>query len=599
MKLVQSLGSAIAKSGVSSSICNSGSDVAQAFRFKCKPKVATQVIASKVRRNNDKIKFLEENRQLVGKGSMFERRTVQDYLAPLNEHRLTRHRIENRYDATIAQRNHRLLKKIQDSEDAGTLFFNQFHQYVVQMISLLILLTPKKINVEHNILSFQGEKFTELPPIPNFKQSPDQFEAYVSMLCHSKFFYKKSSSMNGIVSKILRNLMHPSNVNTLGLKSVNCFNDVILFYSERFEFASCREFYAQMKIEGVKPNSKTFNLLIRGVLKNSHLRKRTSSFDDLIFFLKQMRQHQIHADTITWTTCYNLLLDDISRDLYMSKMMECSVPITGPFILAVLKNASLTASQTLRFLSDHSVPLTLDLFNVCVSKLVEEEKFEVAWAFMKHVHSNGNVRIDFSSLNIFLRKFAEAGRLDMALLTYNTAISDYTMKPNLHTFDMLFKALVRNGYTDNFNGVFQYLKQKLITHTNSVNVFSYWRMKAHAMAKFNIKKRHDDKEFMHLKNMLDALKFDGRGMKWNCWRDYGKSMRKSLRLLGTIPPNMKEKSGRTKFDTSESTIIKKRAFRKRIRFLAVQNAMIKRIPYAKDRYGALKLELEERGLLKS
>lgn len=164
---------------------------------------------------------------------------------------------------------------------------------------------------------------------------------------------------------------------------------------------------------------------------------------------------------------------------------------------------------------------------------------------------------------------------------------------------MLFKALVRNGYTKKFPVVLEYLKQKLKAHTMNVSIFSYWLLKARGISKFNIKKTCTEDQVEVARKILDSALWDSGGIKWNCWKECGAELRKAFRLLGCVPTSMKEKpSKKIKFDTTEVAKIKKASYKKRIRFLAIQNSMVKRIPYANDRHSALKSELSRRNILK-
>ncbi|SCU81133.1 LANO_0B02102g1_1 [Lachancea nothofagi CBS 11611] len=534
---------------------------------------------------------------LVGKGSRFERLAVQEYLGPFSNHRFARHKLDSSYDVLHAKTNYIALEKLKRSDSSAPLLFNKSQQYVEEMIPLLVTLTPLEVSVGHSKRSFPNEVFTEIPPIADFGQHPKLFSPYVSSLAHSTFYYQKSSMLNGVIPKILRNLMHPSNIKCVQLRTVDVYNDVIFFFSQRNDYATCRELFSQMKLEGITPSTKTFNLMLRNVLKNSHIRKLRLPIIDALYYLRQMKHHGAEADSTTWVTCYSLLLEDLSRDVFLEKLIECKVPITPQLVLAALSSSSQSSSQVLQFLSTNSVPLNTKLFNFCLKKLLDEKKYDVAWAFMEHAHKNASFKINHESLNIFLRCFAESARLDLTLLTFNSAIQIYKVKANLQSFDMLFKALVRNGYTENFSLIMKYLENLRQQHTNGVQVFSYWIHKARAMAIFNIRKKVSEGSVEKAKGLLNNAVWDSKGMKWECWNNCNSSQRKVFRFLGCVPKSVKAEPKKVRFITGSVASAKKDRYRHRIRSVAVKNAMLKRLPYAEDRYSALKAELQGRGIL--
>ncbi|SCV99991.1 LAFE_0B07008g1_1 [Lachancea fermentati] len=544
-----------------------------------------------------KNEYLRQRIHLVGKGSNFEKQVAKEYLSSLHFHPFARHEIQSGYDINRARSTYTGLKLIKASPNSKAILFDRSHHFVGELISLLISSTPKEMpNIEPPRL-FPKEIFSEIPAVPNFRNNPDSFADYLALLCHSTFYVKGSSRLNGIIPKMVRNFMHPSNMNTAQLRDINVFNDVLYFFSERSDYATCRELFAQMKIERVTPNTKTFNILLRNVLKNSHIRKKKWPFDELIYYLKQMKLSNISADEVTWTTCYNLLLDDISRDVFIEKMIQNNVPISPHFVLAVLKNGDFTSTQILKFLSENSIPLNSKLFNLCITKLVEEQKYEIAWAFVEHAYQNASFKINEDCLNIFLRCFAKAGRLDLALLTFNTATIKYEIFPNVQSFEFLFKALSRNGYTSNFPIIFEFLKRRLKEHTRNNFNNSYWILKARAIVKFNIKRIPTETQISKAESILQTALWNNHGFQWNCWENGGSSIRKVLRFLGCVPKHVKASRKYHRFDTSVSIISKKASYKKRIRFIALQNAMLKRIPYAENKFSALKSELSERNIL--
>ncbi|CEP63555.1 Aep3p LALA0_S08e05270g [Lachancea lanzarotensis] len=535
--------------------------------------------------------------RMVGRGSFFERQTAQEFLKPYAAHQFARHTVEPSYDVDYAKANYTALKKLKTSKKSEMLLFNASKGYVEEMIPLLVLLTPREATMSTAKRRFRSEVFTEIPPIPDFAKQPKTFGTYIATLTHSRFYYKKSTMLNGVIPKILRNLIHPSNFKTIELRNVDVFNDVIFFFSERSDYATCRELFAQMKLENVTPNTKTLNLMLRNVLKKSHIRSVKNPLSEALYYLRQMQHHDIQADAVTWTTCYNLLMESLSRGVFLEKLLERGVPITPPLVLAILRSEDLNSSQLLRFLTSNYVPLDTKLFNFCLKTLLIEKKYDTAWAFVDHAHKNAAFKLNHECLNVFLRHFAEKGRLDLALLTFNSAITTYGITTNLHSFDMLAKALSRNGYTRNFPLVLEHLRKSKRAYTDEVQVFSYWLSKAQAISKFNIQRQVTDGDLERTRAILQNARWDSKGMRWDCWNDCSPSLRKVFRFLGCVPQDIKAKPKKARFTTGQVSSEKKHKYKSRVRMLAVRHAMLKRVPYAEDRYAALKKELQERRII--
>lgn len=592
MNVLNRLENTISKHGVlSSDIVKLASYAPDSLGLKIPVKIKKDIMEETSYRNE----FVRTNKNLIGKGSIDEQIKIKDYLSPMGLQHLTRITLRSgKYDAKSAKLFYEKLKIIKNSKNSQKVLFNLCNKDVASIISLLMDLTPEKIVMDSNRRYFLPEIYTEIPRFPNFQNHEKSLDEYIALLTHSTFYYKSSSRKNGIIPKILRNLMHPSNINTVNLRNVHIFNDVIYFFSKKWDFASCRELYSQMKWEKIPPNTKTFNLLLMNLVKNSQIVKKKLPFKEVIFYLTEMKCNKTQADVITWSTCYNLLLDDISRDIFLEKMAECNVPITQEFIANVLMKEVCDSTTLLQFLNKTNIPLTTKLFNLCIKKLVDEDKHEAAWQFICYIEKSAAFRLNTESLNILLRSFAESGRIDLSILTFNTLINSYGLKANVQTFHMLFKALTRNGYHENFCVVNQWLKQLMKKHTNNLLIRSYWIVKANSIAKFNIKSTNITSHHLEKAGkLLDKICWDDKGLKLRCWSSYV-DMRKSFRFLGCIPSNIKPKQ--VKIDTSVQSI-KKSAYRNRIKFLSIQNAKQNKILYAQNHFTSLKDELKRRGII--
>lgn len=607
MNVLERLGHALSKNGVNSPILRHEDILLRIFEspkpLPTKPspiKRRREVKNRSVTVSKDVI--VKENITLIGRKSNFQKKVVKEYLSPLQAHPFSRHQIKNDYDADKASRMNKWAKKIAKSKNSQTLLFGSSQQFIGDMLAALVSCSPKDVtaNSEGIVRSFPSYTMKEVPRIPNFNANPQNFEDYIGLLSHTTFLYKNSSSTNGIVPKILRNLMHPANIKTLHLRTTRNYNDMIYYFSEKFDFATCRELLVQMNIEGVSPNTVTYNLILRGVLKNSHIRKTKLPDNEVLYYLRNMRKLGITADSITWTTCYNFLKEDISRMIFIEQMQERNIPITEDFVYTVLRNGTYKSNECLKFLTKNTVPLVSKLFKLCIERLIKENRINVAWIFLDYTlkKNSRNFTIGAESFNVFLRAFAENGRLDMAIMTFNTCTQDYGIKPDTHSFEMLFKALTINGYTKHFPILLQYLKNLRISFGLG-NRTNFWLVKANSISKFNLnqKKTVSDNKVKKAETLLKDLKwsYTSSGFTDKPWKENGPKLKKMCRYLGCIPMPLKDLQRSSTVGRNTAHIsAKKVKYRKRIRYIAIQNAMLKRIPYSKDWYNALKRELQER-----
>lgn len=602
MNVLERLGQALSKNGIKSPILRHEEVLLRMFE-------GSKPSATKKRREVkrkpvavSKNATVKDNIALIGRKSNFQKKVVREYLSPLQAHPFSRHQIKNDFDADKATRMNKWAKKIAKSKNSQTLLFGSSQQFIGDMLAALVSCSPKDVmaNSEEIVRSFPNYTMSEVPRIPNFNANPQLFEEYIGLLSHTTFLYKNSSSTNGIVPKILRNLMHPANIKTLYLRTTRNYNDMMYYFSEKFDFATCRELLVQMKIEGVSPNTVTYNLMLRAVLKNSHIRKTKLPDNEVLYYLRNMGKMGVKADSITWTTCYNFLKEDISRTIFIEQMQERNIPITEDFVYTVLRNGTYKSNECLKFLTNNTVPLVSKLFRLCIERLIKENRINIAWVFLDYTlkKKSRDFTVGAKILNVFLRAFAENGRLDMAIMTFNTCTQDYGIKPDTHSFEMLFKALTKNGYTKHFPTLLQYLKNLRISFGLG-NRTNFWLLKASSISKFNLnqKKTVSHDKVKKAESLLKDLKwgYTSSGFTDKPWKENGPKLKKIYRYLGCIPMPLKDLQRSSTVGRNTAHISAKKAkYRSRIRYIALQNAMLKRIPYSKDWYGALKRELQER-----
>ncbi|EDO14761.1 hypothetical protein Kpol_354p9 [Vanderwaltozyma polyspora DSM 70294] len=559
-------------------------------------------VKSCITRDCSKNEYVRKNINLVGHNSNFQKKMIQEYLSPLSALPLKRHDINNDYNVSQIQSLKTYLNAMKQKEDPSATVFKISKRFVSDMIASLIKCTPKSMAIvedHHTKFAYKPFTFDEVPRIPDFEVYPQQFAPYIGLLTHTKFLYRNSSKTNGIIPKILRNLMHPGNVKTLHLRSANTFNDLIYFFGGKSDFATCRELFVQMKSEGISPNTRTYNLMLRIALKYSSIQNGNIPSSSVLFYLKNMKQNNVDADHVTWATCYNFLQDDISRDIFIEQMKARNIPIHTNFLYSVLRSGNYSCAESLNFLTKNSIPINYKILDLCVNKLIQEDKVGIAWELLNFTMCRKpNVKINASVINRFIRLFASKGRIDLALMTYNKYMKQSGILPDTNTFEMLFKSLVNNGYTKHFMYTLQYLKD--LKEVNGLGKYkTYWVVKSNSIAEFNCKVEIVDSKMAGIKTRLDNLSWPKTGYTDNVWFISDADTRKSLRLLGCIPGSFKKKQSKVT-ETSNSTSevsIKKQQYRDRIKKIALQNSFINRIDYAKGWYESLRNELTKRKII--
>lgn len=539
----------------------------------------------------------------------FQRKVSREYLQPLSNHNFKRLKLDTQYDNYKAINFTRALREMEKSKESNlfSIYSIEYKQFLAEMITLLVKSSQNIVNSRQtkNENKYWKYTMTEVPPIPNFKEHPESFTKYIGLLTHTNFLFKNSSRLNGIIPKILRNLMHPANVETFHLRNIQVYNDLIFFFGEHFDLAACREIYSQITIEGCTPNSMTFNLLLRNIIKNTHIRKSQYPYRDIIFFLKQMQNYKVNADIITWTTCYNFLKDSASQEIFIEQMERYKIPINERFIYTVLKNSKSKLPFSLEDLKQRNIKITRQICEVFLDNLLVEKKYKDAMTLIKEYHfsSPEKLKITARMMNKILIYLANESRLDLSIITYNTFLKEYGVKPDSVTFKQLYKCLARNGYSKNFFYVFYVIKKW--QNDNGLGFRnSYWRIKCDSISKFNCRVSNFKED------RVITIEYFMKGLIWgkdvtyteNLWNECSPTLRRNLRILGCIPNAIKGKKQKQfkKFQTlvkTKDTSRKKLAYRKTIASTAIKQAVINRSDYSKDWYKTFKQELETRNII--
>ncbi|CAM9018617.1 unnamed protein product [Wickerhamomyces anomalus] len=531
--------------------------------------VSHQLQLSEPKPKQNDAQLVNDYHEKIGKGSMFERKSVESYLKPLGSTYLKRANIEadEFFQKQEAQERHIFNKNLKSLENSSTVMFNLEQENIRLILEKLVAVTPAppdpttaapKISLNDESKRYKKKPpshvYTEIPPVPDF-YDVSVFEEYIYLLTHSTFHHKKSSKFNGIIPKILKNLFHPLNSNTISLRTVNSYNDVIFYFSKKWNIATCRELLVQMKIENVKPNATTFNLMLKNLLTHQTIRHVADPYKISLQYLTEMKKYGIEADLVTWNIMFNLLKDDI---------------------------------------------IDVSLLNVVIKKLIQEQQIYSAWKVIDHSKKEFSFNPNVDQMNLLLVPFSNTGRVDLVVATMNTFKKRYKVKPNYDTYNLVMKSVSRARHWDGKLSVLRILYHKMMLDLKQNVAGEYWIRRTRARLKFIYQKDVELKPDLTTEEA--QLKSDMELLRWGLDSDV-------IDLSKKIPDQFEEITAKLGFskeqrdalfiDDLDRKKIKMKKYKNRIGFLSIQKSLVDRIPYAEDSYAALKKEMNKRRLIET
>lgn len=560
--------------------------------------------------------LVKKHYEKIGKGSMFERKNVESYLKSLGPTSLKRSSIDDHelFNEQEAKEKHVFYKNLESLDNSSTVLFNLEQEDIRHILENLVTVTPKssestnslKISMNDEAKKFRKKPsphiYTEIPPVPDFHDSVSTFEDYIYLLTHSTFHHKKSSNFNGIIPKILKNFFHPLNSNTIPLRTVNSYNDAIHYFSNKWNIATCRELLVQMKLENIKPNSTTFNIMLKSLLTHQNIRHVTSPYKIALKYLLDMKRYGVEADLVTWNLIFNLLKDDISKKLLLDNRKLLNLPADPYFLTAAFKHLSfqedLSSRALLKLMKDFDISFDVKLLNVMVKKLIKEKQILSAWKVIDHSRKEFNFRPNVEQLNLFLVHFSNIGRVDLVVATMNTFKKHFKVKPNYDSYNLVMKSISRSKHWDDKLHILRILYHKMMADIKNCVAGEYWIRRIRARLKFIYEK--DVQLQPELTSEELQLKAEIETIKWGFNTGDGD-------LSKRIPEQFREVSAKLGFQGVCSDLVaiedlemkkeKMRKYKDRIDFLSIQKSLVKRIPYAEDSYTALKQEMKARKLI--
>ncbi|ODV96407.1 hypothetical protein PACTADRAFT_2700 [Pachysolen tannophilus NRRL Y-2460] len=464
--------------------------------------------------NKNNGKEIKDYLMFIGKGSRFGTR----YTRPLVD-KGKKLKIEQ----DLIDQNHAYFEKIKTTNK----FYESNKLLVDQILSKLILLTPPypdySISDFKKILHPRRMSILEIPPIPKILNH-DSFHKYIDDLTSFYYYKKRSSSKNGLISRILVQLFHPHNKIIKNFRTISSYNNVIKFFCDFNDIDYSRNLFKQMEeIDQINPNTSTFNILINQL--NNSLKHNTNPLITTLRYLKMMETKKIPVDLCTWHIIYKIFKDDTSKSLLLDKYSyDLNLPVTNYLTHYVIEDLSqnLTAEEIITYIKDNNISCyDINTINTIALKFLKENKFKQAWFYLKDEydyasqHDIKGRKPSLSTLNCFLEYFCQREMIVKALSVYNGMKTFYQVTPNLHTFNLLIATSVKMGFHDNWRTILRIINNEMITKNQSiVNKSSYWLTRARSRAlvdhkndckRLDLKKNLNEKELMIASNIKKKL----------------------------------------------------------------------------------------------
>ncbi|CCK70011.1 Aep3p KNAG_0D02620 [Huiozyma naganishii CBS 8797] len=546
--------------------------------------------AVKVRRSRGKVdvhRLVTENLALVGRGSQFEKKAVQQFLSPLQEEgTFQRQNVSATFDTERAVKLHRLNKELRGDPKLAPIIDTNF---LDQVLRLLEQLTPRTDLETGNVVSLRSTapehrppltSQLEVPHVPDFtlpeNNNSEAFARYIGLLTHGKFI--KDSQL----PLLIRALLHPFNETTAPLFTVRNFNDAMFYFRNKWDIASMRETFSLIRLCRLHRDTMSYNLMLGGVLRNARIRKVGNTTREFVYYLEQMLRDGVSADAHSWGVVYDHLLSDEARSRLLARLWVISPQLgrSSVLMMRVMQNCE-DPEKVVKFMREHHVALTSGILRLLLRKYLAQDRIGEAWQVLQRAPTR---LWDVGMLNGFLICLANRGRVDMCLMVIGN-FQSARVPLDGDVFRWLYKALVRNGYTRKFAVVYQEITR---WHRRVCPVRNtYWKVKCDTIVKFNCKGSDPTREQeQKLQLLLSGVTCKG-SLTWDVWNVYP-DLRPLLRFLGVVKGKGSRSGTAPSHSISdEGTKEKKRRYRERIRHISVGNAMAQRIPYARDTYGAL------------
>lgn len=532
--------------------------------------------------------FCCPSRVLSGeKSTNFTKTIINKQLSLIPNVKFNRQKIINeKYDNLKASTLYRIKKETYQDKKLASLLDQNF---INQITPLLLKLTPRELPMisQHKSHTLTRRMKRHVPRLPTFemiREDPALFHRYIRTITHNTYIHDQNLSI------LIRTLANPMNSMTNGFQTVDTYNDIMFYFKGKWDLASLRETFKFMRLNGIMPNLKTFNIIISSILNNSRIRKGKDVIIDLKFYLNMMVERRMFVDGKTWRLVYQFLKSNEGKLKYLEMMKLNKVEIDHLMILQMMEGFNQRIS--LEYIGSRNVDVDLAIMNHMIKLMVRHEKFEFTQGYKFLIKYGNRTNTNDQTLNYFMVQSSNQGRLDLCLYMMRLFELRYNIYGNEQTFELLLKSHVRNGYSAKFTTIYQWIVTRLYKRFDGLMFLpnNYWKLKCQSIIKFNCK---NDKEVKADLDKLDCLydkfqiqKYNGETSLWSMSQTKPeiRTMIRYLNCVSTRGVNSKDK----KYITNDSdTQDAKLKYRQQIKKIAINNANKKRLPYIKDWYNAL------------
>lgn len=346
------------------------------------------------------------------------------------------------------------------------------------------------------------KQFTNRPmePVPTDWSSSAQLSAYIAQITRYHHVDRAVSGSGGQVNQILKELVSHSHPKSRQYLTVDIYNAAIEHFLRYNNIRAARELYADMRDNGyfVRPNTTTYNLLMVPARQAQIERSNAwvvHPLKSVALQLARMRERSVAADSETWNIVLSSVMDPGQKSRVMEEMRRRGIALSQRSLAICIKDVVQASSSEFVMAYLHQQPdetlanLGSDSVSLVLGKLLDEQKYELAWQFVQYACDKWAIRFNKPLFNTFARCFAEKGRVDwifglvgaaqrMAQQQSTNQSTFYEVdRPNRVTYEYMIEALARAPFHPNavhaYNAVVGQFPG-FLTHNKSTPRFKYW-----------------------------------------------------------------------------------------------------------------------------
>jgi len=256
------------------------------------------------------------------------------------------------------------------------------------------------------------------------------------------------------------------NMKLIGVSpGVVTFNSILLVLLRRGRTNMAKEVYDEMlKTYGVKPDTYTYNILIRGFCKNSMV-------DEGFYFFKEMTSFDCDPDIVT----YNTLVDGLCRagkikvahNLVngMSKKCKGLNPDVVTYTTLIrgycMKQEIDEALDILEEMNGRGLKPNIVTYNTLIKGLCEAQKWDKMKEILEQMKGDGGSIPDACTFNTLINSHCCAGNLDEAFKVFEN-MKKLEVTADSASYSVLIRTLCQKGDYDKAEMLFDELFEKEI-----------------------------------------------------------------------------------------------------------------------------------------